>query len=112
MNQSFKMGVAALFAVALIGGAPALAEEKGGDKPAADAKTDINLPPLPADKSVKQTLTLGGKTLSYTATVGSLPVRDEKGKVIADVVVTGASEGASPCAPNGTRFGPTAPRFR
>ncbi len=31
---------------------------------------------------------LAGRTLDYTATVGTLPVRDEKGKVIADVVFT------------------------
>ena len=31
---------------------------------------------------------LAGRTLDYTATVGNLPVRDAKGKVIADVVFT------------------------
>jgi carboxypeptidase C (cathepsin A) len=31
---------------------------------------------------------LAGRTLDYTATVGTLPVRDAKGKVIADVVFT------------------------
>ena len=97
MKQSFKAGVASLLAAALIGAGPALAEEKGGDKPAAEAKSDISLPPLPADKSVKQTMVLGGKTLSYTATVGSLPVRDGKGKVIADVVFTAYTlDGAAP----------------
>lgn len=97
MKQSFKAGVASLLAAALIGAGPVLAEEKGGDKPAAEAKSDISLPPLPADKSVKQTMVLGGKTLSYTATVGSLPVRDGKGKVIADVVFTAYTlDGAAP----------------
>ncbi|PIB90362.1 S10 family peptidase [Caulobacter sp. FWC2] len=87
MKQSFRASVAALFVVAAIGGAPtAFAQEKGGDKPAAEAKSD--LPAFPADKSVKQTATIGGKVVSYTATVGVLPVRDEKGKKVAEVVYT------------------------
>jgi carboxypeptidase C (cathepsin A) len=32
------------------------------------------LPPLPADKSVEQTISLNGETLHYTATVGVIPV--------------------------------------
>ena len=44
--------------------------------------------PLPADASARQSMRLAGRTLDYTATVGTLPVRDEKGKVIADVVFT------------------------
>jgi carboxypeptidase C (cathepsin A) len=55
---------------------------KGGDK------EKIDLPPFPADASVKQVTHVAGKTLSYTATVGSIPVRDEKGKKIAEVVFT------------------------
>ncbi len=48
-------------------------------KPAmkADAKPDEKsdaMPPLPADASVEQTVTVGGKTLRYTATVGVIPV--------------------------------------
>src|SRR6185437_11283467 len=53
-----------------------------------DKKPDIDLPPFPADASVKQVTHVAGKTLNYTATVGSLPVRDEKGKKIAEVVFT------------------------
>jgi carboxypeptidase C (cathepsin A) len=58
------------------------ADAKGGDK------DKIDLPPFPADASVKQVTHVAGKTLNYTATVGSLPVRDEKGKKIAEVVFT------------------------
>lgn len=57
--------------------------DKGGDK-----KDGIDLPPFPADASVKQVTHVAGKTLNYTATVGTLPVRDEKGKKIAEVVFT------------------------
>ena len=61
---------------------------KGGDKKDADKKSDIDLPAFPADASVKQVTHVAGKTLNYTATVGSLPVRDEKGKKVAEVVFT------------------------
>jgi carboxypeptidase C (cathepsin A) len=54
----------------------------------ADKKSDIDLPPFPEAASVKQVTHVAGKTLNYTATVGALPVRDEKGKKIAEVVVT------------------------
>ncbi|HEX2815576.1 MAG TPA: peptidase S10 [Phenylobacterium sp.] len=65
--------------------APAKSDSKG--KEAGD-KDKIDLPPFPADASVKQVTHVAGKTLNYTATVGSLPVRDEKGKKIAEVVFT------------------------
>jgi carboxypeptidase C (cathepsin A) len=62
--------------------------DKSGDK-SADKKDDrSDLPFFPADASVKQTTHVEGKTLAYTATAGFLPVRDDKGKVIAQVVFT------------------------
>lgn len=57
------------------------------DEPKA-AEAKIDLPAFPADASVKQVTHVAGKTLNYTATVGSLPVRDEKGRKIAEVVFT------------------------
>ena len=70
--------------------APALAADT--HKPAAPAnsgdKSDFHLPPFPADAHVTQTTQVDGKTLKYTATVGSLPVRDDKGKIIAEVMFT------------------------
>ena len=57
-------------------------------KAEAPATKGMELPAFPADASVKQTTTVAGKTLSYTATVGHLPVRDENGKVVAEVVFT------------------------
>lgn len=47
-----------------------------------------DLPPLPADKTVKQSAVIGGRSINYNATIGSIPVRDEKGKKIAEVVFT------------------------
>ncbi|MBY8829791.1 peptidase S10 [Hephaestia sp. CMS5P-6] len=76
--------------------APALsAQDKADDsKPAAKAdhegkdKGKPDLPPLPADKSVRQSAVIGGRTISYTATVGTLPIYNDDGKKIAEVVYT------------------------
>jgi carboxypeptidase C (cathepsin A) len=75
---------------ALAAAAPAASQGAAG---AVDAKGksqgDLpDLPPLPPDASVEQTTHVAGRTLSYTATVGSLPVRDADGKKIAEVVFT------------------------
>ena len=76
--------LASLAAMAAPSGAgaadPAAKPDAAADKP--------GLPPFPADASVHQTIRLGARTLSYTATVGSLPVRDAEGKKIAEVVFT------------------------
>ena len=63
---------------------------KGEEKPAdkAHKDDDIKLPPFPADKTVHQSISLDGHELKYDATVGSLPVLDEKGKTIASVMFT------------------------
>jgi carboxypeptidase C (cathepsin A) len=83
-------------AVAALCGSPAVAQPP----PAAPADAPRNaaqpsprddllpVPPLPADASVRQTLRLGGRTLAYTATVGHIPVLDERGRKIAEVVFT------------------------
>lgn len=54
----------------------------------AKAESDINLPPFPADKTAHFAMQLGGQPLKYDATVGSIPVLDEKGKTIAQVMYT------------------------
>lgn len=43
---------------------------------------------LPVDAHVAQTIQLGGRPLKYTATVGSLPVKDPEGKSTGEVVFT------------------------
>jgi carboxypeptidase C (cathepsin A) len=91
-----KLMIAATAAVMLSFGLSATMAWAADDAPAkSDAKDKgdkdkdkIDLPPFPADASVKQVTHVAGKTLNYTATVGSLPVRDEKGKKIAEVVFT------------------------
>jgi carboxypeptidase C (cathepsin A) len=56
-----------------------------GEKPT-DAKPTAN--PLPADAHVEQSVQVDGKTLKYTATVGTLPVKDAEGKAVGEVVFT------------------------
>lgn len=48
----------------------------------------IDLPPLPADKTIRQSAIIGGRTVAYDATVGAISVRDAKGKEIGQVVYT------------------------
>ena len=67
-------------------GADEAAKPAAKDGGEAGKNDELKLPPLPADKTVHQSAQIDGKPLGYDATVGSLPVLDEKGKTIADVV--------------------------
>jgi len=63
--------------------APSTAAAKAPEK-SADA-----LPPLPPDASVEQTLQMAGRTLKYTATVGTIPLYSADGsKKTGEVVYT------------------------
>ncbi|MFC4526843.1 S10 family peptidase [Dyella halodurans] len=64
------------------------AKAAAADTGAAEKKSDLELPPLPADKTIKQSVKVGGRSVSYEATVGVIPVRNAKGKKIAEVVYT------------------------
>ncbi len=69
-----------------------VADKHKSDKPASadDAATSngFHLPALPADAHVSQSTSVDGRSLKYTVTVGSLPVRDDKGNITAEVVFT------------------------
>ncbi len=80
--------IAALATVVSVTGYAAPDAHKGGDSHKAAAGSEFKLPPFPDDKSVSQSVEVGGKTLKYTATVGHLPVRNEKGDITAQVVFT------------------------
>jgi len=54
-----------------------------GDKPAVSADKPV---PLPADKSAPQTITVNGKVLHYTATVGTITLKSRDDKPTGDVV--------------------------
>jgi carboxypeptidase C (cathepsin A) len=64
---------------------PAEAPAGPGLAPGGDRR---DLPAWPPDASVKQSIRLGSGALAYTVTVGTLPVRDDQGRTIADVVFT------------------------
>lgn len=81
----------ALIAAAACGATlPAAAADKPADKTNAEApaKDEDALPPFPAPKSVKQSAVIGGKRVDYVATVGAIPVKDNKGKTVGEVVYT------------------------
>ena len=63
---------------------PGKASDKGQDK---DAEKNA-LPPLPPDAHTEQSITLDGKKLNYTVTVGTLAVRDADGKTSGQLVYT------------------------
>ena len=92
-----SLSIAATLAVA----GPAWAAD---DAPAkSDAKSDINLPPMSANKTIDQTIQVGGRLIHYTATVGHIDLRDAKGKTIGQVVYT-AYVVPSPNAPRPVTF--------
>ncbi len=66
---------------------PAKASEKAANTSKEKSATS-ELPPLPANKSIEQSIVLDGRTLHYTVTVGTINVRDENGKVAGKVVFT------------------------
>ncbi len=80
--------LAAFVLVAASTSALAADAHKPAPSQVAAAGNGFHLPPLPADAHVAQTTTVDGKTLKYTVTVGSLPVRDEKGTITGQVVFT------------------------
>jgi carboxypeptidase C (cathepsin A) len=85
--KSLRPAVFSVVAIALACGFGAAARADDA-KPSAKAEEKIDPPAFPADAHVEQVTHVAGKTLNYTATVGWLPVRDEHGKTIAQVVFT------------------------
>jgi carboxypeptidase C (cathepsin A) len=81
---------ASILALALLS-FTAIAALSFGQEPKPEARPDAKSPAandLPADKSVPQTMELNGKTLKYTATVGTLAVKNAEGKPTGEVVFT------------------------
>jgi len=50
------------------------------------AKFAQELEPFPAPKSIKDSAVIGGKRLDYQVTVGSIPLKDDDGKLLGEVV--------------------------
>ena len=92
--MKLKLYLIAAMAIGLLSGI-ASTHALAAEKPPAGAKSkeeELALPPLPDDKTIHQSIQLHGKALSYDATVGKIPVRDAKGKIIAEVVYTAYTE--------------------
>jgi carboxypeptidase C (cathepsin A) len=73
--------------------AAAGSDKSGSDKSATAKSADSKTPepvknPLPADKSVPQTITVNGKTLHYTATVGTITLKNKEDKPTGVVMYT------------------------
>jgi carboxypeptidase C (cathepsin A) len=70
----------------------AMAQDSGGGdhaKAEGHAKTDeIHLAPLPEDHTIRQSAVIGGRTINYDVTVGTIPVFNPQGTKIAEVVFT------------------------
>jgi carboxypeptidase C (cathepsin A) len=85
------MSLSALFSFSALAQHPheAPPPAKPGDAAKPEEKpADVKSLELPADKSIPQTITVHGKTLHYTATVGTIRLTDEKGKPTGDVMYT------------------------
>ena len=90
MRKPLQAALLAAFVVAGFQSPSALAADAHKPAAAQDAGSadGFQLPPFPADAHVSQSAQVDGRTLKYTVTVGSLPVRDAKGKVTGQVVFT------------------------
>ena len=83
----FTLGSSALFAQPQRDGQPR--PQQAPPAASTPAKpTEIKLEPLSADKSVAQTITIHGKTLHYTATVGTIKLTAPDGHSTGEVVFT------------------------
>jgi carboxypeptidase C (cathepsin A) len=92
-SSALLLGVSFWYSVAAVaqrqhgeGERPAPATAGDAAKPSTPA--DVKAEELPADKSAAQTITVHGKTLHYTATVGTIRLTDDKGKPTGDVMYT------------------------
>ncbi|GLU24672.1 hypothetical protein SLE2022_405800 [Rubroshorea leprosula] len=93
-SRVLRTAPAALALLAAAGASAAPADPPAADHAAPKekakdaARADVDLPPLPADRSIRQTATIAGRRIAYTATIATIPVRDDKGKTTGEVVVT------------------------
>jgi carboxypeptidase C (cathepsin A) len=81
----FPLSILALLLALVALAAPLLAEDKPhGDGPAKPSPTSPTAL-LPPDSVTHHKIKLGGQDIAYTATAGTLPLRDEKGEKQADI---------------------------
>lgn len=84
--------IPAILALVLLVLSPGLAAQQAMPPPPASAPiaapSPAELPPLPVDARADQSIQLGGRTLKYSATVGTIPVYGADNKKTAEVVFT------------------------
>ena len=80
-----RRSIAAALASLLLLALPVLAADDKPAAPAAHKQPDAAPPPPPADSTTHHQLKLGGKEINYTATAGTLALRDDKGEKQADI---------------------------
>ncbi len=68
--------------------ATAAAQAKEKEKDKGKEQEQEKAPPLPPDAHIEQSIVLNGKPLSYTVTVGTLPVYDKDSRKSGEVVYT------------------------
>ncbi len=79
----------ALLSLLLSGSVPLAYATATPPKPDKETTTPATtLPALPANTQIRQSIRIGNRTLSYKAIIGALPVQDDKGKTIGDVMFT------------------------
>ena len=89
MHAIVRRLLCVFFALAFLSAVPAWAANghtTPGEK--GNAKSQIDLPPLPAPAHTRQSIRIDGRTLNYKVTVGALPVHDDEGNKVAEVVYT------------------------
>jgi carboxypeptidase C (cathepsin A) len=88
-GQSGKPADASTTAAAEKSGEPKSTDSKSAESKSAESKSAEPMKnPLPADKSVPQTITVNGKTLHYTATVGTITLKGKDDKPTGVVMYT------------------------
>ena len=75
-----------LLAILLATATPAFAQKD--EKPDAAKPAANELPPLTADRTLRQQAVIAGKAIAYDTTVGTVAIHDAKGKKIGEVVYT------------------------
>jgi carboxypeptidase C (cathepsin A) len=80
-------GAVIILALSLSPWAMSVAADAPASKDAA-AKPDHDVEPFPPPKSIHQSAIIAGKRIEYQATVGSIALKDEDGKLLGEVVYT------------------------
>jgi carboxypeptidase C (cathepsin A) len=115
LRMTLRHGVVALVLFALPAFAqhsePAAAPADAGPTSAAAKPAEPIKNPLPADKSAPQTITVNGKMLHYTATVGTITLksRDEKANGVVMYTAFTLDEGKGDAKGEGKETGPHRP---